>query len=292
LLLFVSSSGVSQEPALDTMQVMQRVEGFAEVVGMTNPDRFFAAVRTKLDEETSERIEVNISDPEHGPQIQCIIGGSDGIIFRYSIFNSKDVRNEPGTQGKTIDDAISEDEAFAAAKSILEFYGLPLRHTEYTAYFLDSGTLEAENDLAGSYWTIQYQYKFNDIPCRQMGIRVVISPLSGKIVSINFEPRSIPERPQESLSKEESIVNVLKWLKNTPRFSSKEFSLVSDGIIEVIAPEIKGFTFHKLVTRDEKIKLDSKYCWEIPLVYTTHRHESSMKLWANQETGEVVGGEF
>jgi len=268
---------------------MERVDTFASVVGLEKPERFSSEVRTKLEVESADIIDVDISD-SNGGRVQCIIGRKDEVIYRYSIMGSKDAFSEPGMEGKTSKDAISEGDAFKAVENILEFYGLPQEQEEYSLFFFDVGNVKSENDLAGGTWTVRYHYKYNNISCRQMGIAIALSPLSGRILLIQFKPRIIPIKPREIISKEVAATLATEWLMKLRLFSSKNPTPNVDEIIEIIAPEEKDFDLIKSAIKKFNGKTISKYCWEVPFVYTEHGKNFSINIWVDMENGAIIGG--
>jgi hypothetical protein len=216
-------------------------------------------------------------------KISASVDGS--IIYRY-MSDSLFADEEDTIKGKTLEDAISDDEAFSAAVPILEFYELPTEKSEYQMDLIDPFS-EIRGDLFGSEWFIEKEIKLNGIPCRTRAIYIGISAASKKIVDFEYYPIIPPENTLDNAITYASaqrkawrwiLVHFLTW----PALTGD-----ANAGIQVIAPNLNRLKS----VYDETEPTKTFYCWEVP--FTWKQWESTLNgvVWVNLQTGEIVGSD-
>lgn len=239
--------------------------------------------------------ELRVNDGLDG-ECDVKIGKSDGIIYSYTRrARGRDVLDEPGIRGRTIEDAISAEAAFEAALPILRYYGLPTSPENYTIGLGDVGQVEAPDDLYAALWDVSGKFQHKGVPSRWGRVRIAISAHSGSVISVRYDPLIVPREPQVRISKVEAVQSAKGWLAERKYFVDKRPTVEEQGlerIEEVIAVPNNAYLLPGEVSRAQNDPVQSFYCWEVPFTFVEHEHTFKSYLWVNVETGEVIGAEF
>lgn len=208
-----------------------------------------------------------------------------GTIYSYT---KKDMPNED-VINKTQEDAISASEAFTSILTLLDYFELPKKESDYQMIFQDMGG-ETENDLDSCYWIIRRELNLDGIPCRMRSFVCFVSGASGTIFTFKYLPVIPPENTLiVTTTYAAARQAALNWLMESSVLSVREITLTGDenSGTQVVAPEENMFVDNMLQDQTEKTK--TYYCWEVPFAWTQYEEDYNGYVWVNVETGEIVG---
>lgn len=245
---------------------------------------------TKFPRDARPYIELEVNQGFPGEYAKVCVDIKDGTVYRY--VDMGDWTKEEDLQEKSIREAISVEQAFAAAVPMLTHFGLPLTFGEYDVSLVNMGPKSGETRLEDALWWVKKDFSHQGVPCRGCDIAIVLSPFSGKLLMLGYDPPIIPQAPVKRITKMEATENARIWLEAN-KYIGPSNPVVDSGALDeikyVIAlPNDFGIPVHEAEPEEGPVK--SFYCWEVPFYYTQDDNTFEARIWVNVETGQVIGG--
>ena len=213
---------------------------------------------------------------------------SDGVcdFFRDGLYR------EPGSEIKTVAQAISKEKAFECALPLIKYCNAPVDIEDFEFWF-DSQNKKPEDSLERCSWDIKHRYKYEGLPYIGPFLSITISAYSGRVDRFAYRAPT-PPRPEPStpISMEDAAQITQAWItKKDNKTTRGRGSLVRDTVektVKVVC--LPNTRSGKDITRMRP--LEARYCWGVPFTWMEDTFDGSRvgESYAavDMETGEII----
>jgi len=230
----------------------------------------------------------------------ALVAGDTGQVYSFGrkhFFN--DEKSEASALKKA--DALSREAAFKAVLPLLKDFSLSENIEDYTLNLEERvgsfSVPEEERSLHDYLWAIRRYFSYEGVPCRERRLSVLISPLSGKVVSVDYWPMVLPANEKDEnkiISRQNALGVTTEWVSQEPYFlhvgrAARVADDAVDDIAMVVAcprpyPHPEGY---RKETR--YVGTEAYYCWEVPFEFKEAGHLFEGVAWVRVDNSAVIG---
>jgi hypothetical protein len=124
---------------------------------------------------------------------------------------------------------LTEEQAFKIAEPVLKYYNLKTDRKLYEMKYSSAHSII--NGFEVYLWVLMRELEINSIPCRFTGIFMKISPYTGEVLSVRYQPAITPKViPDKVLHNKKLFKNFKKWIHSVK--GSKLFNFDDDDLCD------------------------------------------------------------